>query len=84
MGESAGERTVLWTVGHSTRGIQDFLGLVDSVGIRTIADVRRHPASRRSPHFDRDSLRESAIAHGLDYRHLPRLGGYRDDWKSVV
>ena len=77
-------RTVAWTVGHSNRSLRDFLDLVTSAGISTIADVRRYPASRRSPHFDRDSLRDAAIARGLDYRHLPRLGGFRDDYLAYT
>jgi len=84
MGQSPEDLTVLWTVGHSTRSIQDFLALVSSAGIRTIADVRRYPASRRSPHFDRDHLCAAAITHGLDYHHLPRLGGYRDDYLAYT
>jgi len=77
-------RTVVWTIGHSTRSLGEFLELLASAGIRTVADVRRYPVSRRSPHFGGDLLKDSLPAHGLEYRHLPGLGGYRDDYRAYT
>ena len=63
-------QTNIWTVGHSTLTIGDFLEMLSSNGIRALADVRRFPASRRHPQFNQDELRESLAAAGIEYLHL--------------
>jgi uncharacterized protein (DUF488 family) len=68
---------MIYTIGHSTRGIDEFLTLLRQHGIATLSDVRRYPASRRYPHFSRDALRERLEAIGTEYLHLPELGGRR-------
>jgi uncharacterized protein (DUF488 family) len=68
----------LWTVGHSTRSIEDFLALLRSHGIRTLVDVRRFPASRRYPQFNAEALATKLNAAGIQYRHLDVLGGRRN------
>jgi uncharacterized protein (DUF488 family) len=68
---------VVYTIGHSTRPLDDFLALVDAHDIEGIADVRRHPGSRRHPHFARDALAASLAARGLAYDWMPALGGRR-------
>ena len=67
----------LFTVGHSTRALDELLRLCNAAGVRAIADVRRFPGSRRSPHFARRALEETLPAHGIDYLWLPALGGRR-------
>jgi uncharacterized protein (DUF488 family) len=67
----------IWTIGHSTRTLEEFLGLLDEYGIQAIADVRRFPGSRRYPYFASEALAESLPAHGIAYRWLPELGGRR-------
>jgi uncharacterized protein (DUF488 family) len=67
----------IWTIGHSTRTLQEFLGLLIAYRIEAIADVRRFPGSRRYPYFARDALTETLPAHGIVYQWLPRLGGRR-------
>lgn len=67
----------IWTVGHSTKSIEDFLKLLAAAKIELLADVRRFPASRRHPQFNREALIESLAAEGIDYVHLPGLGGRR-------
>jgi uncharacterized protein (DUF488 family) len=68
---------VVHTIGHSTRTLDDFLALLRAHGIDAIADVRRHPGSRRHPHFARDALAASLADEGLGYRWMPELGGRR-------
>jgi len=68
---------VVHTIGHSTRTLDDFLALLDAHGIEAIADVRRHPGSRRHPHFAREALAASLAARGLGYDWMPELGGRR-------
>ena len=68
---------VVWTIGHSTRTLESFLGLLVDNGIEAVADVRRYPGSRRWPHFARESLASALDGCGLSYLWLPELGGRR-------
>lgn len=68
---------VLYSVGHSTRSADEFVALLRAYGVGGVADVRTIPASRRHPHFSGESLRERLERDGLEYRHLPDLGGLR-------
>ena len=67
----------VYTVGHSTRSLDDFVALLHRDGIRALVDVRAFPMSRRHPHFNQESLAVSLAAHGIAYRHAPALGGRR-------
>ena len=74
--QMAGE-PILWTVGHSTRSIEEFLALLEVGSIALLADVRRFPGSRRFPHFGQDALAASLDNAGIEYRHFVDLGGRR-------
>jgi uncharacterized protein (DUF488 family) len=67
----------LWTIGHSTRSIDEFIEALKSFEIQTLADVRSFPGSRRYPQFNKESLRASLAEAGIEYIHLPELGGRR-------
>jgi uncharacterized protein (DUF488 family) len=67
----------IWTIGHSTRSIDDFISLLKKNGIKLLADVRSLPGSKRYPQFNREALAESLNAHGIRYEHFPELGGRR-------
>lgn len=67
----------LWTVGHSTLAIEDFIGKLRSFEIQVLADVRSYPGSRRYPHFNRENLIVSLADNGIRYEHFPELGGRR-------
>ena len=67
----------IWTVGHSTRPIADFLALLAAHGIQALIDVRRFPASRRSPHFNQEAFAQALATAGIAYVFLPELGGLR-------
>lgn len=67
----------VFTIGHSTRSIEELLALLAEHGIRVLVDVRRYPASRRHPQFSRDALAASLAAAGIEYVHEPDLGGRR-------
>lgn len=73
----AGAPRTIWTLGHSTRSLAEFLALLSAHGIEAIADVRRFPGSRRHPHFAREALELSLPTAGVDYLWLPQLGGRR-------
>jgi uncharacterized protein (DUF488 family) len=68
----------LLTVGHSNRALHDFLRLLGAHRVQLVADVRRHPASRRHPHFAGAALERSLREAGVGYAHLPELGGMRE------
>lgn len=72
-----GDAITVWTIGHSTRPIGDFIGLLRINGIETIADVRRFPSSHSYPQYDQDALRNALAAEDIDYVWLPSLGGRR-------
>jgi uncharacterized protein (DUF488 family) len=71
------EGWTIWTIGHSTRTLDEFLDLLTVNTIEALADVRRFPASRKYPHFNQDALRNSLPGIGLEYVPLPELGGRR-------
>jgi uncharacterized protein (DUF488 family) len=68
---------VVWTVGHSTRTIDDFVAVLRAHAIEALIDVRRFPASRRLPWFNAEPLAAALDKAGIDYRSLPSLGGRR-------
>jgi uncharacterized protein (DUF488 family) len=67
----------VYTLGHSTRSLEEVLAMLDGVHVATVADVRRHPGSRRFPHFQQHALARSLATHGIAYAHLAELGGRR-------
>jgi uncharacterized protein (DUF488 family) len=67
----------VWTIGHSTRPLDDFLALLAQHGIEAVADVRSFPGSRRCPQYGRDALRASLGERAIAYQWLPALGGRR-------
>jgi len=72
--------TEVWTIGHSTRTLEHLFELLAEHRIQVLGDVRRFPASRRSPHFNRDALAAEVPQRALEYRHLEGLGGLRGDY----
>jgi uncharacterized protein (DUF488 family) len=67
----------IWTIGHSTRTIEKFISLLEEHGIKSLADVRLLPGSRRYPQFNRETLADSLGTAGIRYEHFPELGGRR-------
>jgi uncharacterized protein (DUF488 family) len=67
----------IWTIGHSTRKIDDFISLLEENGVKLVADVRMFPGSRRYPQFGREALAKSLSERGIRYEHFPELGGRR-------
>lgn len=67
----------IWTIGHSTRPLDEFLALLARSGIEALADVRRYPGSRRWPQYGEIALATAVQAHGITYVPLPELGGRR-------
>jgi uncharacterized protein (DUF488 family) len=72
----------IYTIGHSTRTLEEFVGLLREHGISRLADIRRFPGSRRHPHFSGESMAATLPRHGFEYVHLEALGGRRKPSKN--
>ncbi|HVM91274.1 MAG TPA: DUF488 domain-containing protein [Terriglobales bacterium] len=67
----------LYTIGHSTRTLDELVSALRAHGIETLVDIRAFPMSRRLPHFNRESLKSALPKHGIRYVWMNALGGYR-------
>lgn len=74
--------TTVYTIGHSTRPLTEFVSLLQSHGVQHLIDVRTVPRSRMNPQFNRDTLPEALAAAGIEYEHRPQLGGLRHPHKD--
>ncbi len=72
-----GNQISVWTLGHGTRPLDEFVALLRGHGIRQIADVRSIPRSRRNPQFNRETFGRFLRGRRIGYRHLKALGGWR-------
>ena len=70
-------RQAAFTIGHSTRSVQDFISLLLSHQIDLVVDVRTVPRSRRNPQFNRETLPQSLQEAEIGYEHVAALGGFR-------
>jgi uncharacterized protein (DUF488 family) len=78
------KRPCIFTVGHSTRSIEEFVELLRAHGVKGIADVRSIPMSRHNPQFNADSLERSLPGNQISYRHIKELGGLRHARKDSL
>ncbi len=67
----------IFTIGHSTLPIDDFIAVLAAYGIEQLVDVRTVPRSRHNPQFNADALAASLAERRLDYLAMPALGGLR-------
>jgi len=67
----------LYTIGHSTHLLEEFLDILTEHKIKLLADVRTVPRSRRVPQFNTENLAGILPRHHIQYRHIPNLGGLR-------
>ncbi len=72
----------IYTIGHSTRTLEEFVALLREHGVARLADIRRYPGSRRYPHFSGESLAQSLPREGILYEHFADLGGRRSPQKN--
>jgi uncharacterized protein (DUF488 family) len=84
--KSGGEKPlkVIYTLGTSTRSMEDFLDILRAKGISMVCDVRSFPGSRRYPHFSSEAFAASLEKEGISYRWLgSKLGGHRKGGYTV-
>jgi uncharacterized protein (DUF488 family) len=67
----------LYTIGHSTRTLEELVALLQEHGVTRLADIRRYPGSRRYPHFSGEALARDLPSSGIAYVHFEELGGRR-------
>jgi len=72
----------IYTIGHSTRTLDELVALLRDHGVTRLADIRRYPGSRRHPQFSRDTLEVSLPQHDIAYEHFAGLGGRRNPRKD--
>jgi uncharacterized protein (DUF488 family) len=75
---------LIFTVGHSTHPIEEFVVLLKAHGVEQLVDVRTIPKSRHNPQFNRDALDATLAGHGISYTHMPGLGGLRHPRKDSI
>lgn len=71
------KQKTIWTVGHSTLALDEFVARLKSFEIALLADIRSFPGSRRFPHFNKEALKISLPENKIEYIHLVKLGGRR-------
>lgn len=72
----------LWTIGHSTRSLEEFVELLKENGIELLVDIRSLPGSNKFPHFNQENLEKELPKSGIDYTYMKILGGLRKKHKD--
>jgi uncharacterized protein (DUF488 family) len=78
------KKPFIFTIGHSTRRIDEFVELLEVHGVKEVVDVRSIPMSRHNPQFNGDALKQSLKQNGIRYKHLKKLGGLRHSRKDSI
>jgi uncharacterized protein (DUF488 family) len=74
----------VYTIGHSTRPIEEFIEMLKANNIEALVDVRTIPKSRHNPQFGDDALKESLEKEGIEYFYIKKLGGLRKAKKDSI
>jgi len=71
------QKTIIFTIGHSTRKLADFIDILQEFDIQKVVDIRTIPKSRHNPQFNEEHLKTALHKHKIGYAHLKELGGLR-------
>ncbi|MDT3695652.1 MAG: DUF488 domain-containing protein [Ignavibacterium sp.] len=71
------EEHIIYTIGHSTHSIDEFVKMLRHFNIKYLIDIRSFPGSRKFPHFNKENLEIALKENGINYTHLIELGGRR-------
>jgi uncharacterized protein (DUF488 family) len=74
---AAAQQRTIYTIGHSTRSIDEFIAILQSFNIRQLVDIRSLPGSRKYPQFDKENLEAILPENNISYIYMPALGGRR-------
>lgn len=72
-----------YTIGHSTRTIDEFVALLQTAEVKRVIDIRTIPRSRTNPQYNEDALPSNLAPFGIDYELMPDLGGLRNKSKEI-
>jgi len=75
---------MIYTIGHSTHPIDEFIRMLNAFEIEKVVDVRTIPKSRHNPQFNEEELREQLLKHAIEYVRLEGLGGLRHTTKTSI
>lgn len=78
------QKQVIFTIGHSTHPLDEFIKLLQAHGIQAVVDVRTIPRSRHNPQFNEDDLKKSLREAHIRYKHIKKLGGLRHTKKESI
>lgn len=71
------QQRTIWTIGHSTRTLEEFVAMLLSFNIDSVVDIRSYPKSRKFSQFNKEALEISLPENNIEYIHLKKLGGRR-------
>jgi uncharacterized protein (DUF488 family) len=77
-------KLLIFTIGHSTRKLREFMEVLDPYGIKEVVDIRTIPRSRTNPQFNEKRLAAGLKRHHIRYKHMNGLGGLRHPLKDSV
>lgn len=77
------ENKFIWTIGHSTIALENFIEILKLNGIKVVTDVRKFPVSRKFPQFNHDNLAKALAENEIEYIHILNLGGKRKVGKDT-
>jgi uncharacterized protein (DUF488 family) len=80
----ASESTVVFTIGHSTRTLEEFVEILRAYSVNLVVDVRTIPRSRHNPQFNKETLPTSLKQYGIRYIHIPEIGGLRHPKRDSI
>jgi uncharacterized protein (DUF488 family) len=69
----------IYTIGHSTRSLDEFLEILKNFNIELVIDVRKFPSSKKFPWFNKENLEKALKKEKIKYIHFSELGGYRKE-----
>ena len=78
------EKIIIYTIGHSTRKLSDFIKILNAYGIQKVVDVRTIPRSHHNPQFNEEHLKDFLQKHTIGYVHIKELGGLRHTTQDSV
>lgn len=73
-----------YTIGHSTRTINEFVSLLQTADVERVIDIRTIPKSRTNPQYNEDALPDNLAPFGIGYKLITELGGLRNKSKEVA
>ncbi len=78
------DTSIIYTIGHSTRSIEEFVQILNFYSIQMLVDIRSFPSSRKVPQYNKDNLASVLLSNNIRYSYLNNLGGRRKVHKDSL